>query len=339
MSISVPDRKILWAKSGAYCAFPECRTRLIEQLPLSSEDAGSLVVVAEEAHIRSARPDGPRHDPSYDKNLLDSYENIIILCAHHHALIDKKGGIGFTVEELERMKSSHESAVAGVSPTQSEIRSATDAANIAFLCDILSDISSRWEIISLELNFSISEIHSSDVELLESIARQLLAHDWPAWNPAVQNACHRFSEVLRSCFALIGSAYEPVRNGYLQLVMPHKRLKAWDPERYNQLLFETNFRLFAITFLVSELTRSINLIISATRLELDAAFWVREGKFLMRVEDLVSSSHTFRLEYPDGRAIHELRAVDLKRVRQAVIDACGEDPHAVHRLDPLSFKP
>lgn len=339
MSISVSDRKLLWAKSGGYCAFPECDTRLTEQLPLASEAAGSQVVVAEEAHIRSARPDGPRHDPSYDKNLLDSYENIIILCAHHHTLIDKQRGEGFSVEELERIKASHESAVAGISPTQREIRTATDAANIAFLCDIISSISTRWEVISLELNFPISQIHSSDIELLESIARQLLAHDWPAWNPAVQNACHRFSEVLISCFALIGSAYEPVRNGYLQLVMPHKRLKGWDPEYYNHLLFETNFRLFAVTFLVSELTRSMNLIISATRLELDPVFSVGEGKFLMRAEDLFINNHTFRLEYPDGCAIHELRAVDLKRVRRAVVDACGDDPHAVHRLNPLSFKP
>ncbi|BBU22619.1 HNH endonuclease [Mycobacterium xenopi] len=53
---------------------------------------GFPVVVGEEAHIRSGRPDGPRYDPDYPSADIDKYENLMLLCPTHHTLIDAHNG-------------------------------------------------------------------------------------------------------------------------------------------------------------------------------------------------------------------------------------------------------
>lgn len=105
--ISLPTRKALWSKAHDVCAFPGCTQTLV----LVGDEAGDVPdpsVVGQEAHIRSARPDGPRFDPSYPKAKLDEYENLLLLCATHHTLVDSRNGAGFSVGALVRMKRDHE---------------------------------------------------------------------------------------------------------------------------------------------------------------------------------------------------------------------------------------
>nr|MDT0664084.1 hypothetical protein [Micromonospora sp. DSM 115978] len=64
--------------------------------------------MGEEAHIRSARLEGPRHDPDYPRDRLDTYENYILLCSTHHTIVDANGGAGFSVEALIVMRTKHE---------------------------------------------------------------------------------------------------------------------------------------------------------------------------------------------------------------------------------------
>jgi hypothetical protein len=110
VGIKVQDRKRLWGQARNQCAFPGCAQQLIQQLRADEPDP--LLVLGEEAHIRSGRRDGPRYDPNYDPRLVDTYDNLILLCSTHHTLIDKDGGIGFRVDELSKMRRRHESAVA-----------------------------------------------------------------------------------------------------------------------------------------------------------------------------------------------------------------------------------
>ncbi|GAA1657593.1 hypothetical protein GCM10009806_28020 [Microbacterium flavum] len=63
-------------------------------------------VVGEEAHIRAQSADGPRFEPDYDH--VDGYENLVLMCPTHHALIDANDGAGFTVDQLLAMKRKHE---------------------------------------------------------------------------------------------------------------------------------------------------------------------------------------------------------------------------------------
>jgi hypothetical protein len=69
------------------------------------EDPGRGVrsVSVQIAHIRSAKPTGPRYDPGYPKDKLNSDENLLLLCwTHHHPVDDDESK--YTTEELMEWK-------------------------------------------------------------------------------------------------------------------------------------------------------------------------------------------------------------------------------------------
>ena len=100
MSISVRDRKLLWANSGNRCAI--CDTELIDKYNN---------IIGEEAHIISSKPNGPRGDTPIAQSKIDSYENLILLCPNHHTEIDSNVNY-WTVEKLKEIKNKHEEDVA-----------------------------------------------------------------------------------------------------------------------------------------------------------------------------------------------------------------------------------
>lgn len=95
------DRKRLWGRAGSRCAI--CN---IELTTLDGHD----VIVGDEAHIRSRKPDGPRHDASYPMELVDSYVNQILLCKAHHKLVDDNCEV-FPADLLDKVKANHEARV------------------------------------------------------------------------------------------------------------------------------------------------------------------------------------------------------------------------------------
>ena len=94
--------KLLWGKSGGLCAFPGCPNDLILR---SSDD-----IVGQIAHIVAHSPDWTRGDASFPKALLNEYKNLILLCGHHHAIVDVKDS-SYSVKELNRIKHDHEQRI------------------------------------------------------------------------------------------------------------------------------------------------------------------------------------------------------------------------------------
>jgi hypothetical protein len=105
MTISDKARKILWGRSGNQCAI--CKHELV--IDATANDADS--VVGEECHIISERERGPRHDPSYPQEKLDSCDNLILLCRIHHKMVDDQEDT-YTADILRQMKSNHEVSIA-----------------------------------------------------------------------------------------------------------------------------------------------------------------------------------------------------------------------------------
>src|SRR3990172_3353800 len=101
MSISDKTRKVLWGRSANRCAI--CKNELV--IDATADDDES--VVAEESHIISSQPSGPRYDSSYPQEKLDSYHNLILLCRTHHKMVDDQTAT-FTTDRLRQMKSNHE---------------------------------------------------------------------------------------------------------------------------------------------------------------------------------------------------------------------------------------
>lgn len=62
------------------------------------------------AHIRAISPGGPRYEESMSEPQRNSFENLILLCHPHHAIIDGPGWREFPVKLLEEWKAAHEKA-------------------------------------------------------------------------------------------------------------------------------------------------------------------------------------------------------------------------------------
>jgi hypothetical protein len=101
--------KRLFARSGNRCAYPRCTVEIVQ----------GETVVGEVCHIRAVRPDGPRHDPDQSPNDRHGYENLILLCANHHKVVDDDPE-AYTVERLLKMKADHESRATPIPSTTIE---------------------------------------------------------------------------------------------------------------------------------------------------------------------------------------------------------------------------
>jgi hypothetical protein len=87
----------LYALSGNRCAFPRCAAQIIAGVP----------TLGEVCHIRAASPGGPRYDSSQTAAQRHGYDNLILLCANHHTVIDADVE-AYTVTRLLKMKADHE---------------------------------------------------------------------------------------------------------------------------------------------------------------------------------------------------------------------------------------
>lgn len=95
----IPQVKILTMRSGGLCALPPCRRELVVD-PTATDDVKQIGVIA---HIVGHSDDGPRGDPSFPRDQLDSYENWILLCPTCHALVDAQPNT-YTVDSLKTVK-------------------------------------------------------------------------------------------------------------------------------------------------------------------------------------------------------------------------------------------
>lgn len=76
-------------------------------------DGDLPVVTAQIAHIRAARPDGPRYDDPMTDDERHAFRNLILLRTFHHASVDgPETGSACSVEELTEWKTKGEGAVA-----------------------------------------------------------------------------------------------------------------------------------------------------------------------------------------------------------------------------------
>jgi hypothetical protein len=89
--------RLLYAKSGNRCAYPDC--------PIPISDGTTLF--GEAAHIKAESPGGPRYDPSQTAEGRRSFENLILLCGVHHKCVDSDL-VSYTVDRLRQMKLDHE---------------------------------------------------------------------------------------------------------------------------------------------------------------------------------------------------------------------------------------
>lgn len=100
--------RMLCSKAAGMCEFEGCNKRLFYDGVTLSEFNNSYV-----AHIVASSSNGPRGDKVLSPQLSDKLENLMLMCADHHKLIDTpiSGPRDFPVEKLSAMKKAHEEKI------------------------------------------------------------------------------------------------------------------------------------------------------------------------------------------------------------------------------------
>jgi hypothetical protein len=76
----------LFAASAGYCQNPGCSNELF------IDAAGKSVHIAEMAHVFAANDAGPRAKPDLSIEERGAFENLVMLCANCHTMVDKAPG-------------------------------------------------------------------------------------------------------------------------------------------------------------------------------------------------------------------------------------------------------
>ncbi len=81
--------KRLFGRSGNRCAYPKCTAEIVQ----------GGTVVGKICHIKAVNENGPRYDAAQSAAERHGYDNLILLCANHHTVIDDDPE-AFTVDRL-----------------------------------------------------------------------------------------------------------------------------------------------------------------------------------------------------------------------------------------------
>jgi hypothetical protein len=95
--------KVLFGASGNQCASPGCTNPVIAPGTPVSDAA----VVAQICHIYAASDNGPRGKPGLTEAERNSPDNLILMCGHHHPLVDKQWET-YPADLLKAWKQTHE---------------------------------------------------------------------------------------------------------------------------------------------------------------------------------------------------------------------------------------
>lgn len=109
-TIPPKTRYILWARAAGRCEYRGCNHSLIGDLISGNEDPTFGFI----AHIVADSPDGPRGDPIRSPQLSSDINNLMLLCADHHKLIDVDKPEEHEEDVLLAMRAAHEKRIRNV---------------------------------------------------------------------------------------------------------------------------------------------------------------------------------------------------------------------------------
>lgn len=105
-SYSSLTEKTLYGKAAGRCSMAACKINLV----LGAKPNDRECQIGQIAHIVGYGKNGPRSNPAYPINKINSYENLILLCPTCHTTVDNQSS-EYSAEALYEIKTNHESWV------------------------------------------------------------------------------------------------------------------------------------------------------------------------------------------------------------------------------------
>jgi len=106
MPIPTKDLRLLYQRSGNRCAFDGCG----DLLTADAAGPDGPAVLGHVAHIVGQSRLGPRGEEELPEPERDQYDNLVLLCAKHHKVVDSQSAT-YTSSRLHAMKQQHEERV------------------------------------------------------------------------------------------------------------------------------------------------------------------------------------------------------------------------------------
>ncbi|MEU3917137.1 HNH endonuclease signature motif containing protein [Streptomyces sp. NPDC029004] len=277
-------------------------------MDLKDEESKTLsaagVPLGEEAHMISGAPGGPRHDSSYPQARIDSYENLILLCPTHHRLIDKSGGVGFSVESLRRMKVVHETKQRAGKTDEQRRREEMELRVLAVVETWAEKAElDNWDGFTSYLNSAVPRLNAEHVDALVTEVEWVATRKWPEAYPGIRRSFVNYSQVLRDTVGHIRKAMDLIdgREGIYEMYRAHKH-RLMSQEEYDQSLAEFQFNTDVLYELAFELTKAANLVCDAVRDELDPLYRLEQGVLPLRVGAGLFGSELLAEEYSESES-------------------------------------
>lgn len=290
VSISVQDRRRLWGRAASRCAFPDCRQVLIEEM---TGDHGDFLI-GQEAHVIGRSPDGPRGKSDLSVSQRDTYENLILLCARHHIIVDNDVK-AHPVELLLSIKSDHELWV-----TRQLDISSREQAILERYGQIIDEWADRvqldrWVHWSRYItNHRGPQMASETLDNLTSLSVWILSVNWPQTLAPLERSFSNFQRVLRDFIVEFDLEADYVNrdNSFVSAVTLRPKGVYLPPEVQRREREHADL----VVDLMFELTRAANHVCAEVRKHIDPQFYLKEGARLMAVSWSGSEDYV-RLEY------------------------------------------
>lgn len=256
-------------------------------------DQGDFLV-GQEAHIIGRSSDGPRGKSDLGASQRDTYENLILLCARHHIIVDNDVK-AYPVELLLSMKSDHELWVA----RQLDI-SSREQAILERYGQIIDEWADRvqldqWVHWSRHItNYRGPQVAAETLDRLTDLGVWMLSVNWPETLTSLERSFSNFQQVLHDFIVEFNleADYVDRDNSFVSAVTLRSKGVYLPPAVRRREREHADL----VVDLMFELTRAANHVCAEVRKHVDPQFYLREGVRLM-VVNWGGSEDYVKLEY------------------------------------------
>jgi len=245
------DQKILWGRSAAMCNI--CRVKLTFE-----GGEGESATVGAMCHIVGEKEGSARYHTTLSDNDKNSYSNLILLCSHHHDIIDKNEA-KYNIETLHKIKSDHEIWVAETLAYQGP-----DPDELVY-SDLIDTITLmlKLEIWTWFVDHAVRDlVHGDFVDAQGILNRKLLGAIWPEKKTELKNSIIELLDAFDRFISHFLSNSEKRRDNFFGRDITYKRF--WNPDYDNYV--EKEDKWSSINFLLlCHYTNKLNKYAEAVR--------------------------------------------------------------------------
>jgi len=259
--VGVVTRVALWGRAGGRCNEPTCRRALTY-----FGEGGDLALTGETCHIRSKRPDGPRYDPNYPTELLDSYDNVLLMCGVHHKIVDTLP-LEYPVEKLNKIKSEHEDwIIESLSPSdKQDLRAKEEYARLLNEVEIYLDLSNADKWLNWLGHDQYPRIQKDFANKLFDFSTWTVRQFWPNYFPEVEAAILNLAQSIDDYTRYFVKYSHPREIPDYYTIPKFYQIDEWNPEEYERLSDKWHAVLDETEKRTIEIAKAINLIIKIVR--------------------------------------------------------------------------